>query len=336
MKDLSFIVVGRNDNYGGDFLRRMQIFVNVLFELAAKTRRNIELVIVEWNPPKDRARLANAISWPQSIKDGMAVIVTVPERNHKNLPNHETVPLFEWVGKNVGIRRAKGEYIIVTNPDIIFTKSLFSFISSRNNLKQTEFYRVDRYDVSKEIPMSDSTAIERFCELNWTRINASFGSLERENYVSPSFMERFVHRSGLGRVHTNGSGDFLLMSKENWNKFKGYPELNTIDHVDSYMCFIAGVFLKQSILKYRIYHQEHSREDQKGKPRSNWEDIYKTHFSNSFSHNQGVYFFNHQNQKDRKMSDIEELTPNTSQWGLNDVEDLEIVNADPGKHRTNL
>ena len=44
---ISFVVTARNDNYGGDFLHRMQVFVNVLLTLCEKHSLNMELVIVD-------------------------------------------------------------------------------------------------------------------------------------------------------------------------------------------------------------------------------------------------------------------------------------------------
>jgi hypothetical protein len=54
---LSFVIAARNDDYGGNFLHRMQVFVNVLFWLWERHNLDAELVVVEWNPPKDRPRL---------------------------------------------------------------------------------------------------------------------------------------------------------------------------------------------------------------------------------------------------------------------------------------
>ena len=213
---------------------------------------------------------------------GNVRIITVNETLHRTLPNHDKVPLFEWIGKNVGIRHATGDYVIATNPDIVFSEPLLTFVSSPNNLDSNNFYRVDRYDVSREIPISVSENIEAFCASNWSRIHTSSGSFDRAEYEVPpqrGLRQRyrlFGTKNGTSDaeiLHTNGSGDFLLMSSDNWKKLRGYPELKTIDHVDNYMCFLAGIYMKQDILKFPIYHQDHSRVDQKGKPRTDFNEI---------------------------------------------------------------
>jgi hypothetical protein len=48
---LSFVVTTRNDNHGGDMLRRFQIFAENLLEQANRHSLSGELIVVEWNPP---------------------------------------------------------------------------------------------------------------------------------------------------------------------------------------------------------------------------------------------------------------------------------------------
>ena len=55
---LSVVVVSRNDDHGGNLLYRMQMFVSGFLEQAKRYALSSELVIVEWNPPPDRPRLA--------------------------------------------------------------------------------------------------------------------------------------------------------------------------------------------------------------------------------------------------------------------------------------
>src|SRR5205823_4354337 len=61
---LSVVTTARNDNHGGDLLYRIGVFVNGLVAQCDRHRIQAELVIVEWNPPTDRPRLADALAWP--------------------------------------------------------------------------------------------------------------------------------------------------------------------------------------------------------------------------------------------------------------------------------
>ncbi len=47
---LSVVATARNDNHGGNMLRRMQIFVNGFLEQCRRHQLDAELILVEWNP----------------------------------------------------------------------------------------------------------------------------------------------------------------------------------------------------------------------------------------------------------------------------------------------
>jgi hypothetical protein len=63
----------------------------------------------------------------------------------------------------------------------------------------------------------------------------------------------------LMRMHTNGCGDFTLLSREGWAATEGYPELELfsffIDGLFMYEAHYAG--FRETLLPYRIYHMEH-------------------------------------------------------------------------------
>ena len=53
------------------------------------------------------------------------------------------------IGKNVGIRRARGRFVLATNIDILFDDALVRYL--RDRLKPGTMLRVDRYDVPGDI-----------------------------------------------------------------------------------------------------------------------------------------------------------------------------------------
>ena len=185
--------------------------------------------------------------------------------------------MFEFIAKNVGIRRAKGDYILITNPDVLFNEPLIEFLSLRQ-LRNDCFYRIDRYDVAKSVPCGLSIEQQlKFCAQHVFRVATIndiilIGNLR---YYLKRIMRRF--RSNLRRMipvpvddtfllspplHINAAGDFFLMAKQYWHRLKGYPELSSRSFTDGYICFLAASLgLRQVVLKnpLRIYHQEHSR-----------------------------------------------------------------------------
>jgi hypothetical protein len=212
--------------------------------------------------------------------------------------------LFEYFGKNVGIRRARGEFILVTNPDIIFSEELIAHLA-QHELRADCFTKVDRYDVNKAIPTALPTDdLLRLCSRSvvniwtgyrpvnpsWPARLAFYASLVRAfaSRPSPAKLVRWV-RVMFGRrykarfkvpdanpetLHTGAGGDFLLMARRQWHELRGFPELPTNPQIDTYMVHLAwAAGLKQLVLPYRIYHQEHDRSAHAGRVLIELEDM---------------------------------------------------------------
>ena len=268
---LSFVVAARNDNYGGDFLHRLQVSLDTLAQFCSCCALDAELVIVEWNPPAGNKPLIDAVRWSYPT---LAVrIVTVPEEVHGTLENAERMPMFEYIAKNVGIRRARGRFVLVSNPDILFSRELIEFLAARK-LRDTCFYRADRHDVDQPVPPGLSAAdAQTFCARKAMRVQPLGGTVAAKTYRkkarSTVLDEEGSLVYGLEGLHTNASGDFLLMPREQWFRVRGYPELRTHSHIDSYLCAIAaasGLCQVQLQSPYGIYHQEHDRSQHATRP----------------------------------------------------------------------
>jgi len=149
---LSVVAASRNDEHGGDLTRRTQIFVDSLVDHANRHRLRIELILVEWNPPSDRPPLEEELRWPMANEWCEIRIVTVPSEIHHRLPYAMALPMFQMMAKNVGVRRAKGQFVLQTNIDIVFSEPLFKWIA-RRELKPAVLYRCDRVDVGRNVPI---------------------------------------------------------------------------------------------------------------------------------------------------------------------------------------
>ena len=271
---VSFVVAARNDNYGGNFLQRIQLFVNSLLTQCLEFRLDAELIIVEWNPPTENPRLMEALTWPQGLKPGMVRIVDVPAEYHRCLPNADLIPMFEYRAKNVGIRRARGEFVLVTNPDIVYSRKLIRFIGTRN-LAESCFYRSDRYDVPP-VSGDDLTDPEARCMANVLKVNTLGGSFDFTGPITGWGWWRLMYRLCKHRLwnwrqrhirvesllHTNASGDFFLMAASHWRRLRGFPENSAVTHLDGYLCVMAAAGgVKQVLLPgaMRLFHHQHAR-----------------------------------------------------------------------------
>jgi hypothetical protein len=168
---VSVVATSRNDDHGGNLLRRMQLFVSGWIEQCRRHRLPAELVLVEWNPPSDRPPLAQALRWPADAGPCRVRIVTVPPEIHRHYRHAEALPLFQMIAKNVGIRRARAPFVLATNIDILFNDELMSYLASRP-LQQGRFYRIDRHDAMADVPASEGIVEQlEYCRTHVLRVN---------------------------------------------------------------------------------------------------------------------------------------------------------------------
>jgi hypothetical protein len=174
---LSVVVTARNDNHGGDLIPRMQTFASALAAQCERHRIESELILVDWNPPGDRPRLAEALEWPHTPWCVVRVI-EVPHELHARLEHGDRLPIFQMIAKNVGVRRARGEYVLATNVDIILSDELMEEIRP-GRLRRDRFYRVDRLDT--DIVPEPEAGIEetlQHCRNNVIRVCGRMGTLD--------------------------------------------------------------------------------------------------------------------------------------------------------------
>ncbi|MFB3786090.1 MAG: hypothetical protein ACE15F_06935 [bacterium] len=266
---LSIVATSRNDDHGGNMLRRMQIFISGWLEQCRRHALPAELILVEWNPPEDRPRLRDALQWPDDPGPCAVRIIEVPHAVHRRIPHAENLPLFQMIAKNVGIRRAQGEFVLATNIDLLFSDELMDFFA-RRKLESGKYYRINRYDVRPDIPR-DAPLDEQFtyCRQNIIRVCQRDGCFDPNagEYAQYVYRKQFyeVYNSGETRIRiplfTNACGDFTLMARQHWFDIRGYAERAIFSfHLDSlllYSAFHSGLEEVELRDPLRVYHIEH-------------------------------------------------------------------------------
>ncbi len=281
---LSIVLVGRNDNYGGDFKVRLQNCIKQLHQNLTSAEIKSEIIFVCYNPLPDEVEIDKFIDWPTQNEYVSTKVVVVANHIHKDFiaQNSQVIdyPVLEYFAKNIGIRRATGEFVLCMNPDILIDEKNYSMLK---NLNPSFFYRADRVDFdsntqeySIEIAQKNVTNIRvkaytrKFSppiHLNkfwfW---EAKFRALvniivHRIVYVLNPIWSKKHHPKFEFSYHCNASGDFMLMSRKSWFDIGGYKEnASVIIHTDSLMVAQAvKQGLKQKVLKFPIYHKDHSR-----------------------------------------------------------------------------
>lgn len=278
---LSVVATSRNDDHGGSLTYRMQHFVNGFIAQCKRHQLRAELILVEWNPPEDRPPLAEALDFPANKGPCDIRIIRVPREIHLQFKYAQQLPLYQMIGKNVGIKRARGRFVLATNIDILFSDEVIRFMCSK--LRRGCLYRADRLDIPDRLPAV--TAFEEllaFCQNNYFRINGKFGTqkvagapfvVESQDKISLlpalgrmyqrvlSMMTKLCKQVIPCHLHTNGCGDFTLLSSQDWQHLRGYPEWDLFSfHIDSvllYQAYYHGIHEIDLPRKMAVYHIEH-------------------------------------------------------------------------------
>jgi hypothetical protein len=309
---ISFVVTSRNDNHGKNMIRRFRLFAEGLLQQASRHGLSGELIVVEWNPPPG-PRLSELLDL-KIPSDIFAVrFIEVPREAHRVIRNSDVIPLFQMIAKNVGIRRARGDFVVATNPDLLFSDALVSFFAS-GRLRHDVMYRIDRHDVPADPPENASIddLVDSWCVANVLRVHKRWGSFppisqwkvmvrhlsaaSATGIVLPtsnlgpaghatlrrfgaparlwrrlSYWALYLIRTTLStgakyldplpKIHTNGCGDFTMLSRKAWFELQGYPELPLWSmHLDSLLCYMAVASgIREQVLEApkRMFHLEH-------------------------------------------------------------------------------
>jgi hypothetical protein len=295
---VSFVFAVHDPEYGGGLLQRTQKHIGALIALANQYRLSAEIIVVEWNPRPDHAPFRESLHWPDNLGSVRLRFLEVPAEIHWTLPNADRIPIFEYIAKNAGLRRARGRFLLATNPDLFYSRALVRWLA-RASLSPRRFYRVDRCDLSEDIPADRALSRQlRFCEAHVAQVHALFGSYlprahpdqgcllkkEYEQYLRETTCAKPPTNTVDARLalpadglHRNAAGDFFLMERRRWRELRGYPELHTHAHIDAILCWVASLGgLVQEVLPSRchLYHQLHHRASHAGFPQTDWRPWY--------------------------------------------------------------
>jgi len=287
---ISVVAASRNDDHGGDPLIRTQIFINCFARQCEKYCLPAELILVDWNPVEARPGLAGVLQLPPEASYCQARVITVPAELHHGFKYADRLAFFQMIAKNVGIRRARGKFILATNIDIIFSDELMRHIA-RQQLEPTKMLRVDRYDIHRDIPLEFS--VDETLAYAWShpvRANRRLGPKALvENLYGDEVFKRQIQPgsdaaslvagidvatvqgdwavlpqrdTGIDDLHSNACGDFTLLSREGWETIHGYAEFAAYSfNIDSFGLAAAhyGGFEETALLPPCVcFHIEHS------------------------------------------------------------------------------
>src|SRR4051812_32055409 len=129
---LTLVFTGRNDDFGGDFNGRFFRALRFNHDRLAAAGIPHEFVFVEWRPIANKPYLATLLAseFPQLGPSELRSFV-VDAAYHDALSLNRRLQFQEFIAKNVGIRRARGEYVLTTNTDIYLSRGVIDYLAAR-------------------------------------------------------------------------------------------------------------------------------------------------------------------------------------------------------------
>lgn len=234
MPEISLVMGGSNDNYGGEIYREvehtpptsfkrrvMQCMLTIPY---AFQDIDYEVVFVVWNEDRNKESL---LDW-DILKNPRIRLIEVPSAVAKDAEPerqfHET-----WA-KNVGIRRTMSDMIICTNPDVMWLDKF-----------PRELLSIDKVMVSHR----------------WT---VDIGILDIKPTIE-NMIEYCKNPAHIRNPDWNSNGDFTMMPRKLWYELKGLPTppQRAMAGVDMWQVQRAEVLTahERRFYPHSIWHIEH-------------------------------------------------------------------------------
>lgn len=205
---LSLVLTGRNDGYGGDFHARL---VRTLrFNHRELVARGIthEVVFIEWAPPPDRASLRDVLfgAAPELDREVFAWYVVDP-MYQTVLSLNPRLEYLEFLAKNVGVRRARGRFVLTSNCDVYLGRRVLDAIGG-DELKARVLYRAPRHDLD----LSTTSVPE------WEMLEDPGNLAGPAHVLKPPFMG-------------SATGDFAMLDRDSFHEIRGFNEVYRVARI---------------------------------------------------------------------------------------------------------
>jgi hypothetical protein len=200
-RGLTQIFAGRNDGYGVQPVEKLMAVV----EWNRRWLR-CRTILVEWNPPSNAPLLSEMLT--RRFPDVIGYVVS--SELHSKVVGSNNWPFLEYLAKNVGIRRAKTDWIMVANTDVILGPDCLLKIG---DLRETDILRTRRVD----IPWAGS----------------------RPSFLSILDSRKYLRFRVIGEPSCSAPGDLTIASRELWHQTRGFDESLADKRV---LCDVRGMY----------------------------------------------------------------------------------------------
>jgi hypothetical protein len=201
---LSAVICSRNDNYGGNLIERSTFCLNSMVDTFD------EVWYIDWN--SDTQSLLYEI-WPNLTKIGKINHIVIPPETVEIMTMYDpnAQKCCEVLARNIGLRRATGDWIISTNIDIIAPKR--EILEERiTQLDAKTFYTVSRRSVY----------VEQIIPLGYQNIQTVRDFLYKTITDERRIFERVQQGDDYSII--NCCGDFQMAHKNVWHEIRGFEQ----------------------------------------------------------------------------------------------------------------
>lgn len=208
---ITFLVVGRNDNYGVNLHKRTALSLNCFASLCHEP--DDEIVYVDCNTPDHEQTLAEAIAdtlTPEARR--RTRVYRISGEMMARAIGSTPLPFSDELSRNVGIRRSNpaNRWLLSTNCDILLHPLGNQSFADTLRTLDPRFYACPRISIPIEqwrcLPRMDVDAIREFCDA----------------VVLQGF--RFPPEKAEPWLRFESAGDFHLAPRDQWFRIRGCEE----------------------------------------------------------------------------------------------------------------
>jgi hypothetical protein len=234
---LSIIITARHDNYGGDFRERIAAPLRFNYEKLSQRDVAYEVILVEWSPIEGRPLLCDMLmkELPEVAGSVLRTIVVAPQYQAAMTQNPR-VPYLEYIAKNVGIRRARAPFLLVTNADILLGREVVDGLGHRQ-LQAGTMYRAPRCDIKLGVDLSG---------LRWPALEDPANQARQPDLKPP--------------LLSSGAGDFLLSDRDTFHRLRGFNEVYRAARAGidtNFMVKVHSAGIPIVAMNGAVYHVDH-------------------------------------------------------------------------------
>ena len=226
---ISFVTAIKICKYYEDYGKRLKDYIENISWGCGLFNISYEIIVCEDICDKNIQKLEDILS-KEFLKENNTELIKI----RQTYDNPIGYNMIEAYAKNAGLYYSTGEYVCITNADILFNYDFFEFV--KNKIQKNRFYRFLQFE-SNNIDLTE----------NYTPLIVAENNVKRE--VNPFLNVKTQQYKNLMRLNSvdaivismaNKSGDIMLMDRENWMKIKGFPENKYWVHSDYIVCRVVN------------------------------------------------------------------------------------------------